>query len=125
MSLLRLLELEDRGASNHGSLNGTTAVDLVTAPASGYTRVVESIRFVNKDTAAVDIRVRKTVGGSTHYEFDNALGLVVDGKFAPVSAEHPIRLTATDQKITAVMGGAAATTNPSFVASYRDVAVAS
>lgn len=127
MSLLRLLELEDRGGSNHGSTNGTTAVTLVSAPAAGYVRVVESIRFVNKDSAAVDIRVRKTITdtfGSTDYEFDNALALAVDGRFTPIDQANPMRLSGTDQSITAVLGGAAATTNPTYVASYRDVPVA-
>jgi hypothetical protein len=124
MSLFRQHEIEDRGGSAHGSLNGTTLVEIVPAPDADFTRVVESIRFVNKDSAAVDIRTRKTIGGSTHYEFDNAIALAVSGKLFPVTGADTIRLTDTDQSITAVMGAGAATTNPTWIASWRDVPVA-
>ena len=108
--------------SNHGNLNGTTPVTIVAAPGAGVQRTVRSVRFANIDTAAVTIRVRKTVAG-TPYEFDSVTGLVVDGKFWPLSNDDVLNLTATDQSLTAVMGGAAATTNPSFEASYIDYAV--
>lgn len=122
--ILRQIETEDRGDSGHGSLNGTTSVEIVPAPAAGYTRIVECIRFVNKDTAAVDIRVRKTVTGPTHYEFDNSIGLGVSGTFAPVDRTREVRLSPTDESITAVMGGAAATTNPTWISAWRDVPIA-
>ena len=124
MSLFRQHEIEDRGGSAHGSLNGTTSVEIVPAPAADFTRIVESIRFVNKDSAAVDIRVRKTITGPTHYELDNAIALAVNGKFFAVSGADTLRLTGTTQSITAVMGAGAATTNPPWVASWRDVPVA-
>jgi len=124
MSLFRQHEVEDRGGSAHGSLNGTTSVEIVPAPAADFTRIVESIRFVNKDTAAVDIRIRKTITGPTHYEFDNAITLAVNGKFSPVTGADRIRLTATGQSITALMAAGPATTNPTWIASWRDVPVA-
>jgi len=108
--------------SNHGSLNGTTPVTLVSAPGAGVQRSVRSIRFANIDTAAVTIRVRKTVAG-TPYEWDSITGLVVDGKFWPLSGSDVLNLTATDQSLTALMAGAPATTNPSFEASYIDYQV--
>lgn len=120
MSYLRRHEFEARGGGAHGSLNGASSVDIVTAPAAGFVRVVDSVRMVNKDTAAVTIRVRKTVAGPTDYEFDNVSALAVDGKFDPVDTTLPIRL-AVDEKITAIMSGAAATTNPTWVASWVDV----
>lgn len=123
MSLLRLLELEDRGGSAHGALDGTTPVEIVPAPDTGITRIVESIRFVNIDSAPVDIMVRKTVGASD-YDFDRAMALAADGKFFPVEGADTIRLTDTDQSITAVMGGSAASDDPTWVASWRDVLVA-
>jgi hypothetical protein len=123
MSEYRQLELEDRGGSAHGALDGTTPVEIVPAPAAGFTRIVESIRFVNVDTAAVDIMIRKTVGASD-YDFDRAMALAADGKFFPIEGADTIRLTDTDQSVTAVMGGAAATDDPTWIASWRDVPVA-
>jgi cytochrome c oxidase assembly protein Cox11 len=105
--------------SNHGTLDGTTPVTLVAAPSSGTTRIVLSIRIVNKDTVAHNIRVRKAVGG-TDYEFSNALALDVDEEHVPVDREQAVFLTATNQSITAVMGEAVTSVNPHFVASYID-----
>lgn len=105
--------------SNHGSLNGTTPVTIVAAPGASTTRTIRSIRFVNIDTAAVTIRIRKVVAG-TPYEFDNSVTLATDGKFNPVHDDQIINLTATDQSVTALMAGAPATTNPTFIASWID-----
>lgn len=123
MSLLRLLELQDRGGTNHGSLNGVTSVDIVVAPAAGYTRVVECVRFYNCDSAAVDIQARKTIAGPTHYIFDRSPTLAVGAVFAVAKGGEAIRLAATE-KITAVMGGAAATTNPTWISAWKDVPIA-
>lgn len=107
--------------SNQGSLNGVTPVEIVPAPASGVQRAVRSIRFVNKDTGTVTIRVRKLVSG-TPYEFDAAVALAVDGKFDPTDGDEVVALTATTHSITALLAAAPATTNPSFVASWVDKA---
>ena len=120
MSLLRLLELEDRGGGGHGALNGATPVEIVASPAAGFVRRVDSIRIAQIDTAAVTIRIRKTVAGPTNYEFDSAVALATDSKFDPVDGQSIVRLAA-GESITAVMGGAAATTNPTWVASWVDV----
>jgi hypothetical protein len=105
-----------------GSLNGTSAVTIVAAPGTGFMRRVESVRFVNIDTAAVDIRLRLTVAGPTNYECDCVIALAVDGKFFPVEGSDVIWLGTTDS-LTAVMGGAAATTNPTWVSGWVDVPV--
>lgn len=120
MSYLRRHELEARGGGGHGSLNGTTAVELVATPSAGFVRVVDSIRTANIDSAAVTIRVSKTVAGPSNYEFDSAIALAVDGKFDPVDGAHVVRLAA-GESITAVMAAAAATTDPTWVASWVDV----
>lgn len=123
MSLLRRFELEERGDSDQGALNGVTSVEIVPAPASGFTRRVESIRFVNKDTVAQLIRVRKTITGPTHYEFSNSGTIEANQTYEPVTPESPVRLTDTDQSVTALMDSAITTTNPSWVASWVDVPV--
>jgi hypothetical protein len=105
--------------SNHGSLNGTNSVDIVAAPGASTIRVVRGIRLLNVDTAAVTVTFRKTVSG-THYSFDKVTALAVDGHFAPLDGDDVLFLTATTQSITAIMSGAAATTNPTFEADYLD-----
>lgn len=105
--------------SSQGSLNGVTPVTVIPAPGAGVERAGRSIRMVNKDTAIVTIRVRKLVAG-TPFEFDNVVALVVDGKFNPLDGDDIVNLTATDQSVTALMGGAAVTTNPTFVSSWVD-----
>lgn len=47
-----------------GSLNGTTAVTLVSAPSQGQ-RTVESIQVFNGDTAAVTVTIAKVVSGTS------------------------------------------------------------
>ena len=120
--ILRQLERSAAAGATKGSLNGTNSVTIVAAPAAGFMRRVECVRFVNVDTAAVDIRLRLTIAGPTHYECDNVIALAVDGKFFPVEGADVIWLDTTDS-LTAVMGGAAATTNPTWVSGWVDVPV--
>lgn len=105
--------------SNQGSLNGITAVEIVAAPSASTTREIRSIRLVNKDTIVQNIRIRKLVSG-TPYEFGNSIALAVSGVFNPVLDADVIYLTDTTQSITAIMDGAAITTNPVFIASWID-----
>jgi len=74
---------------------------------------------VNKDTAVADIRVRLSIAGPTHYEFDNVIGLPVDGKFQPISDDDVVFLS-PGESLTAAMGAAAAATNPSWISSWID-----
>lgn len=120
MSYLRRHEVEARAGATKGSLSGTNSVTIVAAPAAGFMRRVECVRFVNKDTAVVDIRLRLTIAGPTHYECDNTKSLVIDGQFFPVEGADVIWLDTTDS-LTAVMGGAAATTNPTWISGWVDV----
>lgn len=120
--ILRQLELAAESGGAQGSLNGASSVELVAEPAAGFVRCVDSVRILNIDTAVVTITVRKTIAGPTHYAFDQATALVVNTAWNPVDASKVIRL-AVDESITALMAGAAATTNPTWVASWIDVPV--
>ena len=119
---LRQSERSEQADTAHGSLNGTTSVEIVGEPPAGFTRRIECVRFVNKDSAAVTIRLRKTVAGPTHYECDNVVALAVDGKFFPVEVDSVVRLIA-GESLTAVMSGAAATLDPTWISSWVDVPV--
>lgn len=101
---------------NDGTLNGTSAVDIVAAPASATQRLVKSITIQNRDTAVVTVTLRKVSAGGTRQiwkgDLDVGDTLVWD---------TPIVLNATTDSITAVMSAAATTTNPDFTSSFADV----
>lgn len=100
---------------NEGALNGATAVDVVSAPGSGR-RLVRNVHFYNADTAAVTITVRKNKGGTLSLLAKETLAAGDYWTF-----DKLIVLDATDEKVQAVMSGAAATTNPDYDAAYADV----
>ena len=110
----------ESGGGSHGALNGAASVELVPAPSVGFVRLVDSIRIANIDTGVVTIRVRKTIAGPTHREFDSAVALAVDAEFDPVDGTHVVRL-AVGESITALMAGAPTTVNPTWVASWVDI----
>lgn len=118
MGSLRQLEKATVGSSQQGSTTGTSSQEVVPTPAAGFTRVVERMSFVNIDTAPVDIRVR-VLNTAVNSEFDNVKALAVDGSFRPVDSSKELRLVVGDS-VTVVLGAAAATTEPSWVASWRD-----
>jgi hypothetical protein len=119
MGNLRQLERAIEGGSDQGSLNGTTSVELVATAPTGFTRVVERLSFLNVDSAQVAIRARVTVAGPTHYEFDNDLALAVNGNFHPVTSAQELRLS-PGESVTGIMDSAPTTTNPTWVACWRD-----
>lgn len=100
---------------NEGALNGTTAVDVVTAPSSGR-RLVRNVHFYNGDSAAVTITVRKNKAGTLSLLARETLGVGEYWTF-----DKLIVLDANDEKVQAVMSGAAAATNPDFDAAFADV----
>lgn len=51
-------------ASGDGTLNGTTDVTVVAAPASGYRRVVKTISIQNRDTAPVTLTIKYDNSGT-------------------------------------------------------------
>ena len=118
MGNLRQLEKAIVGSSEQGTTNGTSSQEVVATPAAGFTRVVERISFVNIDSAVVDIRVR-VLNSAVNSEFDNVKALAVDGSFHPVDSSTELRLVVGDS-VTVVLGAAATTTDPSWVASWRD-----
>lgn len=52
--------------SNDALTNGTTAITLVAAPASGVARVINSVSIYNADTAAVTVTVEKNDNGTLY-----------------------------------------------------------
>ena len=60
-------------AGSEGNLNGTTEVTLVSAPSSGYRRLVKSISIYNGDTSAVIVTVKKKVSSNYYTLIKRAL----------------------------------------------------
>lgn len=102
--------------SNEVSLNGTTPVTLVAAPAASIQRMVRSISIQQRDTAAVTLTVRILKGATTRQLWAGTL------QPGDTWIDDTVRvLDATDESITAVLSGAPATTNPDVQASYADL----
>lgn len=96
-------------------LNGTTAVDVVAAPAAATRRLVRNIHFSNVDTAPVTIIVYKKKGATSRELAREALAVGDYWTFEKVTV-----LDATDESITAKCLAAIATTNPTVDAAFAD-----
>lgn len=96
-----------------GTLNGTTPVTLIAAPAASRQRVNLAITIQNRDTAVVTVEVRRVSAGGTRRiwrgDLDVSDTIVLDER---------IVLDATTDSITAVMSAAATTTNPDWTSSW-------
>lgn len=66
--------------ANDGVLNGTTAVTVVSAPASSTRRIVNTITVENNDTAAVTITVGYLNTASTRVLLKSPCKLVIHGQ---------------------------------------------
>lgn len=94
---------------NEGSLNGTTAVDVVSSPGASTRRLVSNVKFNNIDTATVTVILLKYKGGTTYEIARETLQVNEHWEY-----DSLIVCDATDEKVQAKMSGAAATTNPTF-----------
>lgn len=103
------------GGADDGTLNGTTPVTLVAAPAAATNRLVKTITIQNRDTAVVTVTLRKVSAGGTRQlwagDLDVGDTLIWD---------DVIGLDDVNSSITAVMSGAAATTNPDWTSLWAD-----
>jgi hypothetical protein len=98
-----------------GTLNGVTAVTIVGSPAASTRRMIRTITIQNRDTAVVTVTLRKVNGANTRQLWKGDLD-VGD----TLIWDDPLVLNATNKSITAVMSGAAATTNPDWTSTWAD-----
>ena len=100
---------------NDGTLNGVNEVTIVVAPAAATRRLVRSITISNVDTAAVvvEVRLKETANLRVIWEGTLAVG-------DTLAISDIIVLNTVNKSITALMAGAAATTDPDFTASWGD-----
>lgn len=103
-----------------GVMSGTTPVDLVPSPAGSAKRVVNSVIVYNADTAAVTLTVRKTnTTGPTHRVIDKVTLQPGESYHFGVDGERAV-LDGTTKKITGLLSGAPATTQPDWSSSWGD-----
>lgn len=105
----------DEGMTD-GALNGTSEVIIVAAPSWG-SRKVRSVIICNVDTAAVTLNLYVLNGATVRY--------LIKGESVAASKtlifDTPLTLDTTAKSLRATMGGAAATTNPDFAATWEEV----
>ncbi len=101
--------------SSDGTLNGTTPVTVIAAPGAGVRRIPRVISIVNTDIAAVTVTLKLVNGSNSRVLY--SVQLQVGDK---LNFDDPIVLDAPNKSITAVMSGAATTTNPDWTATYGD-----
>lgn len=96
-----------------GTLNGTTPVDVITAPTGTDTIANKLITIANIDTAVVTITLSKVSAGGTRVLKTVDLD-VGDTLFF----DDVLMLAATTDSVTAEMSAAPATTQPDWTSSY-------
>lgn len=100
-----------------GTLNGTTAVDVIDAPAASTRRICTTLSIFNADTAAVTVTVRYNNNGTSRIICKATLQV---GERLSLDQNDLTILDATTKKIQALLAAAAATTNPDYVSTYAD-----
>ena len=118
-ALIQVLE-EIRSQTGHnfggadGVTNGTTAVTVVPAPATGFIRRVESFFIHNADTATATVQFRKDNGSSERLFLEEALT-----KGTNANGAAPIVLSPTDSLEMKLLG-VVTTRELDWVVSWRD-----
>jgi hypothetical protein len=102
------------GASD-GTLNGTTDVTLVSAPAASTRRLVKTIIIHNRDTIAQTITLKYVNGGNERF-----IGKYTLNPDESIFYDDVLVLDTTSKSIEAVMAAVATTTDPDYVCTYGD-----
>ena len=98
-----------------GTLNGTTDVALVAAPAASTRRLIKTIIIHNRDTIAQTITLKYVNGAN-----ERTIGKYKLNPDESIFYNDVLVLDSTSKSIEAVMGAAATTTNPDYVCAYGD-----
>lgn len=103
------------GSGNHGSLNGTSHVEIVAAPSAGVFRMVRAIYINHSDSEAVVVHLAKKVGMS-EYQFHSQL--LLQGHTMEFGDGDSIILSEGESLVGWIESSPA--TNPTFVVSWGD-----
>lgn len=101
--------------NTNGAMNGTTPVDVAPVPGAATQREVRNVSFYNRDTAAVEITLKYDDNGTARFLQKET---VQPGKTWLYSVLQV--LDDVNDKLTAVMTAAPATTQPDFVCNWAD-----
>lgn len=104
-------------SSTNGQLNGATPVTIVSAPGSNVRRLVRNITIQNADTASVTLTVKFVNNATTSVLWSGTLSV---GDTIVFGQEDFLVLDTTSKSITAVLGGAPATTQPYYNTFWAD-----
>lgn len=105
--------------STDGTLNGTTQVEIVPAPGSGFRRVVRNITISNTDTQTNTLTIVFKNGSNERVMWKGQLEVGDVWQFGE-SGDAAV-LDTTSKSIVAFLSSSAATVNPDFFSAYGDV----
>lgn len=101
--------------NQNGTLNGTTQVDIVTAPGASVQRAVRNVTFYNRDSVAVEVTLKFDANGTLRFLEKATVQVGESWVYSVLQV-----LDATTDKLVAVMTAAVTTTAPDFSANYAD-----
>lgn len=104
--------------SNPGTLNNTSLVTLVAAPAASTRRIIKSIFICNRDTAAAEVTVYYVDGGN-QYEIE-IITLQPKQTLSVLANSEVQILDTTNRSIQAALTNTVATKQPTFTTAYGD-----
>ena len=103
-------------ASSNGTLNSTTPVTIVAAPAASTRRLTRNLIVYNADTASVTLTLSEVHGANTRV-FKRIVITTLD----TFVWTEPLILDGTTKSITAVLAGAVTANQPDWITNYADV----
>lgn len=103
------------GSGNHGSLDGTTHVELVPAPSAGVYRMVRAMHVNHTDSETVTFHLAKKVGG-VDYQIHSQL--LLEG-YTLEWGDGDMIILNEGESLEAWLESSPAT-DPTFVVSYGD-----
>lgn len=110
--------IPSRPASADGTLNGTTPVTVVAAPASGSTRSVRFVNVHNRDTASITITFQLLNGSDVRILEVMTLAAGAWWRFG--TGGELLFLDTTGKSLQIKMSGAPATTQPDWMSTWGD-----
>jgi hypothetical protein len=104
--------------SSDGTLNGSSEVVVVPAPAASVQRIIRDVTIANVDTANVVASLQLANGAARRVIWS---GVMEPGDTLKYGfGEDVMILDSTAKSVVAKLSGAAATSNPDFMSSWMD-----
>lgn len=104
------------GSGNHGSLNGSTHVELVPAPSAGSFRMVRALYINHTDADTVTLHIAKKISGN---EYQIHSQLMLQG-YTVEFGDGDMIILGEGESLVAWLDTTPSTTEPTFVVSWGD-----